>query len=241
MSDKFKCLIIDDEPLAIMLIEKHISQIPQLEIVASCQNPLAAFEVLKKEPIDLLFLDIQMPVLTGLEFAKSLQHPPSIIFTTAYREYAVESYELNVVDYLLKPITFTRFFKAINKFLNSRQTEPTPIIQVSAPASSSSEPAFIYVNANKKHIKVLFQDILYVESIKDYVRIHTKDQRITTKDKISEFGQKLPNHFLRIHRSFIVNQRQITAFTAHDVEIGEAEIPIGVSYKKGVFEVLKKG
>lgn len=240
MSDKFKCLIIDDEPLAIMLIEKHISQIPQLEIVASCQNPLAAFEILKKEPIDLLFLDIQMPVLTGLEFAKSLQHPPSIIFTTAYREYAVESYELNVVDYLLKPITFTRFFKAINKFLNSRQAEPTPIVQVSVPTSSVA-PEFIYVNANKKHVKVLFQDILYVESIKDYVRIHTKDQRITTKDKISEFDQKLPDYFLRIHRSFIVNQRQITAFTAHDVEIGETEIPIGVSYKKGVFEVLKKG
>jgi len=240
MSDKIKCLIVDDEPLAIMLIEKHISQIPQLELVASCQNPLAAFEILKKESIDLLFLDIQMPVLTGLEFAKSLQNPPSIIFTTAYREYAVESYELNVVDYLLKPITFTRFFKAINKFLNSRQTEPTPIVQVSAP-TSSTVPKFIYVNANKKHVKVLFQDILYVESIKDYVRIHTKDQRITTKDKISEFDQKLPDYFLRIHRSFIVNQRKITAYTAHDVEIGETEIPIGVSYKKGVFEVLKKG
>lgn len=239
MSEKIKCLIVDDEPLAIMLIEKHLAQIPQLELVASCQNPLAAFEILKKESIDLLFLDIQMPVLTGLEFAKSLQHPPSIIFTTAYREYAVESYELNVVDYLLKPITFTRFFKAINKFLNSRQTEPTPVIQVTS-TSSSAEPEFIYVNANKKHIKILFQDILYVESIKDYVRIHTNHQRITTKDKISEFGQKLPDYFLRIHRSFIVNRRKVTAFTAHDVEIGEVEIPIGVSYKKGVFEVLKK-
>ena len=239
MSDTIKCLIIDDEPLAIMLIEKHISQLPQLEIVASCQNALEAFEILKKEPIDLLFLDIQMPVLTGLEFAKSLQHPPSIIFTTAYREYALESYELNVVDYLLKPITFTRFFKAINKFLNSRQQETTPVVQ--APTAISAEPAYIYVNANKKHIKVLFQDILYVESIKDYVRIHTTDQRITTKDKISEFEQKIPDYFLRIHRSFIVNKRKLTAFTAHDVEIGETEIPIGVSYKKGVFEVLKQG
>ena len=239
MSDTIKCLIVDDEPLAIMLIEKHISQLPQLEIVASCQNALEAFEILKKEPIDLLFLDIQMPVLTGLEFAKSLQNPPSIIFTTAYREYALESYELNVVDYLLKPITFTRFFKAINKYLNSRQSETTPVTQVTA--ATPAEPEYIYVNANKKHIKVLFPDILYIESLKDYVRIHTSDQRITTKDKISEFEQKLPDYFLRIHRSFIVNKRKLTAFTAHDVEIGETEIPIGVSYKKGVFEVLKQG
>lgn len=239
MSDTIKCLIIDDEPLAIMLIEKHVSQIPQLEIVASCQNALEAFEILKKEPIDLLFLDIQMPVLTGLEFAKSLQHPPSIIFTTAYREYALESYELNVVDYLLKPITFTRFFKAINKFLNNRKQETAPIVQIAT--STPTAPEFIYVNANKKHIKILFQDILYVESIKDYIRIHTTDQRITTKDKISEFEQKVPDYFLRIHRSFIVNKRQVTAFTAHDVEIGTTEIPIGVSYKKSVFEVLKKG
>ena len=238
MSDNIKCLIIDDEPLAIMLIEKHVSQIPQLEIVASCQNALEAFEILKKEPIDLLFLDIQMPVLTGLEFAKSLQHPPSIIFTTAYREYALESYELNVVDYLLKPITFTRFFKAINKYLNSRQPEVVPVVQIAAPTSTL--PDFIYVNANKKHIKILFQDILYVESIKDYIRIHMTNQRITTKDKISEFEQKVPDYFLRIHRSFIVNKRKVTAFTSHDVEIGKAEIPIGVSYKKSVFEILKQ-
>lgn len=238
MSDSIKCLIVDDEPLAIMLIEKHISQIPQLEIIATCQNALEAFEILKKESIDLLFLDIQMPVLTGIEFAKSLQHPPSIIFTTAYREYAVESYELEVVDYLLKPITFTRFFKAINKFINSRQEAKS--VPSNPSLTTDSSPDFIYVNANKKHIKIQFQDILYVESLKDYVRIHTVDQRITTKDKISEFEQKLPNYFLRIHRSFIINQRQITAFTAHDVEIGKTEIPIGVSYKKSVFEVLKR-
>jgi len=231
-----KCLIIDDEPLAIMLIEKHIEQIPQLEIVAKCQNALEAFEILKKEKIDLLFLDIQMPVLTGLEFAKSLPNRPSIIFTTAYREYAVESYELDVVDYLLKPIPFSRFFKAINKYLNTQQ-------QMGSTDRSSSEvkettPDFIYVNSNKKYIKVLFEEILYIESIKDYVRIHTKDQRIMTKDKISEFELKVTKDFLRVHRSFIVNRKQITAFTAHDIEIGKTEIPIGGSYKKRIFEVL---
>lgn len=240
MTETVKCLIVDDEPLAIMLIETHIAKIPQLEIVASCQNPLEAFEILKQGNIDLLFLDIQMPVLTGIEFAKSLKHPPSIIFTTAYRQYAVESYELNVVDYLLKPIPFTRFFKAINKFLDSRETkEVAPVVIQTPVTSKDNAPNFIYVNSNKKHIKILFQDILFVESIKDYVRIHTPDQRITTKDKISEFEQKLPDRFLRIHRSFIVNTQKVTAFTAHDVEIGEKEIPIGVSYKKQVFEILK--
>ena len=231
-----KCLIVDDEPLALLLIEKHISQIPQLEIVAKCQNALEAFEILKQEKIDLLFLDIQMPVLTGLEFAKSLPNRPSIIFTTAYREYAVESYELDVVDYLLKPISFSRFFKAFNKYLNmQKQGGNTQAIPVTTKETS---PNFIYVNSNKKHIKVLFDEILYIESIKDYVRIHTNDQRIITKDKISEFEKKVSENFLRVHRSFIVNRKQITAFTAHDIEIGETEIPIGGSYKKRVFEVL---
>jgi len=236
MPDTLSCLIVDDEPLAIKLIETHIAKIPQLEVIGTCQNPMEAFELLKKEKIDLLFLDIQMPLMTGIDFVKSLQQVPSIIFTTAYREYAVESYELEVVDYLLKPISFTRFFKSINKFLNSRQ----PTLSSKKEETSQVEtPDFIFVNANKKHIKILFDDILYVESIKDYVRIHTKDQRIVTKDKISGFEKKLAPHFLRVHRSFIVNTQQISAFTAHDIEIGQIEIPIGGSYKQKVFEMLK--
>lgn len=239
MSEKVQCLIVDDEPLAIQLIQSHIERLPQLEIVAACQNALDAFEVLKKEKIDLIFLDIQMPVLTGIEFVKSLQHPPSVIFTTAYREYAVESYELEVVDYLLKPITFTRFFKAINKYLNQKQaaqsTHPAP---QTAPSVEASEDSFLYVNANKKRIKVWFQEVEYVESLKDYIRIHQASGSITTKEKISEFEQKLPAFFLRIHRSFIVNTKKITAYTAHDVEIKDKEIPIGGSYKKEVFEKL---
>ena len=236
MPDTVTCLIVDDEPLAIKLMETHIAKIPQLKVIATCQNPLEAFEILKKEKIDLLFLDIQMPLMTGIDFVKSLQQMPSIIFTTAYREYAVESYELEVVDYLLKPISFTRFFKSINKFLNSQQ--PTSSSE-QGEESLAEASEFMFVNANKKHIKILFDDILYVESIKDYVRIHTKDQRIVTKDKISDFDQKLPLHFLRVHRSFIVNIQQISAFTAHDIEIGTVEIPIGGSYKQKVFERLK--
>jgi len=236
MPDRITCVIVDDEPLAIKLIETHIAQIPQLEVIDTCQNPMEAFEILKKEPIDLLFLDVQMPLMTGIDFVKSLQHPPSIIFTTAYREYAVESYELQIVDYLLKPISFTRFFKAINKYLDNRGKSKTPS---KGEEATSDSPDFIFVNANKRHIKVLFDEILYIESIKDYIRIHTKDQRIVTKDKISEFAQKLSSNFLRVHRSFIVNTQQISAFTAHDIEIGEVEIPIGGSYKQRVFEVLK--
>lgn len=239
MSEKVRCLIVDDEPLALQLIQAHIERLPQLEIVAACQNALEAFDLLKKEQIDLVFLDIQMPVLTGIEFVKSLQHPPSIIFTTAYREYAVESYELEVVDYLLKPITFTRFFKAINKYLNQKKASqsPHPIPQT-APSPEAPEDSFLYVNANKKRIKVSFKDVEYIESLKDYIRIHQPNGSITTKEKISEFEQKLPAYFLRIHRSFIVNTKKITAYTAHDVEIKEKEIPIGGSYKKEVFESL---
>jgi len=236
MSEVIKCLIVDDEPLAIKLIERHIEQMPGLELVASFQNPLKAFEHLKKVSIDLIFLDIQMPVLTGLDFVKSLQHPPGIIFTTAFRNYAVESYELNVVDYLVKPITFTRFLKAVNKFLDQNAKE---VKEIRSPEVASNSARHLYVNANKKHIKVEFDNILYVESIKDYIRIHTAQKNIITKDKISNFEQKLPDNFLRIHRSFIVNTNKLTAFTAHDVEIGEQEIPIGGSYRKIVQLKLK--
>jgi len=236
MNNSLKCLIVDDEPLAIKLMQRHVEQMPGLELVSSFQNPLEAYAFLKNETIDLVFLDIQMPVLTGLDFVKSLQNPPAIIFTTAYRNYAVESYELDVVDYLVKPISFNRFFKAVNKFMSQRNTEKavTPPIMV-----DSSSPTHIYVNANKKHIKINFAEILYVESIKDYVRIHTSNNSIMTKDKISEFEKKLSTDFLRIHRSFIVNTQKITAFTAQDVEIGEREIPIGGSYKEVVYKRLK--
>lgn len=241
MNTTIKCLVVDDEPLAAGLIEKHIQQIPQLDLVASCWNALEAFEILKKEQIDLIFLDIQMPILNGIEFVKSLPNPPSVIFTTAYRDYAVESYELEVVDYLLKPITFIRFFKSINKYLSRLEQDTLSAPKSVAINTSSSESEnFIYVNTNRKYVKVLFKEVLYIESLKDYVRIHTKDQRITTKDKISEFVEKLPNYFLRVHRSFIVNTQQIKAYTVNDIEIGDQEIPIGVSYKKEVMAFLRK-
>lgn len=236
MDKNYKCLIIDDEPLAIRLIKAHVAQVPGLEVAGSCQNAMDAMAFLKKEQVDLLFLDIQMPVLSGIELIKSLQQPPAVILTTAYREYAVESYELDVVDYLLKPITFPRFLKAVDKFMNQQQAISTPI---NVSASEEQESSF-YVNANKKYIKIEFEEVLYIESMKDYIRIHLPERTITTKEKIGEFEAKLPAHFLRIHRSFIVNLKKISAFTAQDVEIGKKEIPIGSSYRKEVQQRLHR-
>ena len=236
MSQKIRCLVVDDEPLAIGLLEKHIQQFSQLELVSSCWNAIQAFEILKKEAIDLVFLDIQMPGLDGIEFVKSLNHRPDIIFTTAYRDYAVESYELDVVDYLLKPITFNRFFKSISKYLEKSDN------QIISPQTQNkhteSEEQFIYVNTNRKFVKVPFQEIDYVESLKDYVSIQMGTQKVVTKDKISEFENKLPSYFLRVHRSYIINTKKITAFTQHDIEIQAKEIPIGISYKKIVMDFL---
>ena len=230
------CIIIDDEPLAINVIKNHLAAFPDIELVATYQNSLEAFEATQKKAIDLIFLDIEMPLLNGLDFIKNSQTKAKIILTTAYRDYAPESYELEVVDYLLKPISFSRLFKAVNKFKNL----------VNIP-ESNTEPIeetvlndHIYVNSNKKFIKITFDDILYVESIKDYVRIHKEGETIITKDTISNFELKLPGSFLRTHRSYIVNTSKVTAFTKTDVELNQREIPIGASYKQKVMELLNK-
>lgn len=229
---KTRCLIVDDEPLAVQLVKSHLEQVARLELVATCKNALEAFEVLKSEQIDLIFLDIQMPMLTGIEFLKSLPDPPKVIFTTAYREYALEGYELDVVDYLMKPIPFNRFFKAINKYFAQLAVPESP------PSKASDSSDYIYVKSNKKTYRLRFSEILYLESLKDYVRIHTPDQRVVTKEKISEFANQLPDDFLRIHRSYIVNTSAITAFSNNEVEIRDIEIPIGISYKQQVLDRL---
>lgn len=230
-----KCLIIDDEPLAIQVLERHLAQLSDLELVDTFQNPIEAFELLQTTSIDLIFLDIQMPLLTGIDFIKSLENPPKVVFTTAHRNYAMEGYELDVVDYLLKPITFNRFFKSVNKF-KSRTNIPFENEDVEVVDVVNDH---LFVNVNKKFVKIIFDQIFYIESIKDYVRIYTSDQTIVTKDKISEFEKKLSYNFLRIHRSFIVNTSKVTAFTTKDVEISDQEIPIGESYKAEVMRLLK--
>ena len=236
MNVSIKCIVVDDEPLAINVIKEYITQVPQLELVTTCTDAIQAYQALNEYSIDLLFLDIEMPQLNGIDFIKSLANPPAVILTTAYRDYALESYEITVVDYLLKPISFSRFFKAVTKYLSTSNKVTNP----QATPTSNSQSGSIYVYANKKNIKVYFDEILYLESIKDYVRIYTTGKNIITKDTISKYEMLLPNPFMRIHRSFIVNSAKITAFTSHDIEIDEKELPIGTSYKKRIIELLKK-
>lgn len=228
---KYKCLIVDDEELARELIATHVQQLPDFEIVALCASAIEASSILKKERVDLLFLDIEMPVLKGTEFLKNLVNKPKVIFTTAHREYAIESYELNVVDYLLKPIVFNRFFKAIEKFLETQIVVET--------FHQKEKTSHIFVQSNKKNIKVLLDDILYIESIKDYIKIHTTNERLVIKHGISAFEDKLDDRFVRVHRSYIVNSNKVTAFTKQDIEIGNIEVPIGDMYKKIALERLK--
>mgnify|MGYP000005815571 FL=1 len=229
---KYKCLIIDDEDLARELIETHVSQLDNLEIVASCSSAIQAHKILQNETVDLLFLDIEMPVLKGTDFFKNLTRKPKVIFTTAYRDYAIEGFELSAVDYLLKPIVFERFFKAIEKFIESVKPSAQNI-------EKPSEDNFIYVQSNKKNIKVLFDEVNYIESIKDYIRIHLKDaSTIIIKHGITAFETKLDNRFLRVHRSYLVNKDHVTAYTKHDIEIGKIEIPIGDFYKKNALKNL---
>ena len=222
----YKCLVIDDEDLARELIERHLSQLPQFEVVSSCASALEARKVLQENQIDLIFLDIEMPVLKGTDFFKNLINKPKVVFTTAYRDYAIDGFELNAVDYLLKPITFQRFFKATEKFLTLQQA--------AQPLSLSSNPPqeqFLFIRKDRKQVKLYFSEVLYIESLKDYIKIHLKDETHTIKHSLTAFVELLDKRFLRVHRSFVVNLDKITAYTKHDIEIGEIEIPIGDSYR----------
>lgn len=230
-----KCIIIDDEPLAINVIETHLKSLPDIELVDTFENSIEAHEAIKKLKVDLIFLDIEMPLLTGLDFIKTTKTTAKIILTTAYRDYAPESYDLEVVDYLLKPISFLRLFKSVNKY---KSLTNQPILKIEKPKEGVKND-HIYVNSNKKFIKLNFEDISHIESIKDYIRIHTHAENIVTKETISNFEKKLPNTFLRIHRSYIVNTQKVTAFTKVDVELHKIEIPIGASYKNEVLKLLK--
>ncbi len=231
-----KCIIVDDEPLAIEVIESYIDRLDDFEIVAKCSNALKAFEILQKQAVDVIFLDIQMPKLTGIEFLKSLQHPPQVIFTTAYRDYAIESYELDIVDYLLKPISFDRFLKAIGKLYKENKIIPI------APAtiqSTDNEDAYIYLKVDKKMVKILLQDILYIESLKDYVRIRTTGKTVVTHQKISYLEERLPQEcFIRIHRSYIVSLSKVESYSSTTIEVPTQELPIGRNYKHQVLAVL---
>ena len=231
---KTKCLIIDDEPLAVEVIESYLQKLNDFEITAKCGSAVEAFEILQKKHIDLMFLDIQMPELTGLEFLRLMKALPKVIFTTAHREYAEDGFELDAVDYLLKPVSFERFLQALEKFYKLSEPDYKVIS-----TNQSVESDFIYVKENKKAVKIHFNEILYVESLKDYVVIHTDTKKVISKIPISILEEQLPaEKFLRIHRSFIVSISKIDAFTSYSVEIGKKELTIGRTYKNSVLKEL---
>lgn len=236
--EKINCIIVEDEPLAAGIIKDYVSQISFLELKAVCRDALYALEILQSARIDLMFLDIHLPTLKGLDFVRTLKNPPQVIITTAYREYAIDSYELNAVDYLLKPIHFNRFITAVNKVRDRMQggisTAPVAL-------TSTVERPYLLINVNKKKIRINYDEILYFESKKEYISIVTDKGSYLTKYQISEIEAMIDKrNFLRLHRSFIVARDKIIAFGATEVEIKGAVIPIGRSYKEMVLSVLEK-
>ncbi len=236
----YKCYILDDEPLALNVIEQHLSKFEQFEVCGKSTEPLQALGQIKALQPDLLFLDIQMPELTGLDLIESIQNKPAIIITTAYREYAVEGFELNVLDYLVKPIPFKRFIKAIDKFLEQKLHKTPADAKPVPPLPPLLRPPFLLIKAERKTIKIALDDILYVEGVKDYVKIVLVDQKIMTKTSIGNFFNELPaERFVRIHKSFVVAIDKIEAYTAHDVEIQKIELPIGRMYKEAFVGLME--
>jgi DNA-binding LytR/AlgR family response regulator len=231
----YKCIIIEDEPLAAEVLQDYIRQVPFLELACCCSDAFYAMESLQKFHIDLMFLDIHLPKMKGLDLIKVLKEPPKIIITSAYQEYALQGYEFNVIDYLLKPIEFSRFLKAVNKI---EQTKETTLL--ARPVVQPAERPFLFFNVGKKKVKVFLDEILYIESMKEYIRVNTKSKSVLTKFKLSHVDELLKeNNFLRIHRSFIVAKDKIEAFSATEVELGGKRLPIGRSYKELVLSVLE--
>jgi DNA-binding LytR/AlgR family response regulator len=231
-----KCIIIDDEPLAIKLIKSHVSKFDFIDVVGECKNAIQAVDILRNENIDLMFLDINMPKITGLELLKSLPHPPYVIITTAYREYALEGFDLDVVDYLLKPISFERFLKAINKFCERQEKRALNGIQEQ---SIPSNKKFIYIQDGKTIFKVYLKDILYIEGYGEYVKIHTDQKTYLSRETMYEYESTLQKeNFIRTHKSYIVSIQRINAFTSTTVLIKGIEIPVGRTYKDSLMSSL---
>ncbi len=230
---EIRALIIDDEPLARNVILQYASKISFLTIVESFESSVNALEFLSQESVDLIFLDINMPVLSGISFLKTLKNPPLIVFTTAYTEYALESYELNALDYLKKPFSFERFLKSIHKASDILQANNT------APQASQVNPSkidFTYIKANKKTYKVNFKDILFIEGLGDYIKLHLENQHIVTNLTMKKVQEILPkNDFLRIHKSFIISTNKIEVIEGNLVQIGTHKLPIGNSYRQDFF------
>jgi DNA-binding LytR/AlgR family response regulator len=229
-----RCLVVDDEPLAIAVIENYIKRLDHLVLAGTARSAEKALEIMNREKIDLLFLDIRMPRLDGIDLLKSLIHPPAVIFTTAHKEYALDGFDLNVTDYLLKPVSFERFLKAVNKFTAVQASGQ------SIPANTIAAEQYLYLRGDKKRTqKVLLTDILYIESLRNYIKVKTLKQEIISYQNISTLEELLPaNDFIRIHRSYIVAIPRIDSLSATDVDVNGITIPIGRMFKNELMKVL---
>jgi len=228
---KLTCYIIDDEPLAIEVLESYIEASDLLELMGTFVNPLKAFQAIHEAPVDVIFLDINMPKISGLDLIKALKNPPHVILTTAYREFALHGFELDVVDYLLKPIPFERFLKAVDKV--KRLNQGPAMTEIKA-------DEFLIFQKDKVHYKLHLKDIIYIESQRDYSKIISKNGETKVLQKISDLESKLKDKgFLRIHRSFIVNLELVDKWCSYELGINGMNVPIGRSYYKGVVEMLK--
>lgn len=230
-TNKIVCLAVDDEPPALDILKNYINAVSSLELAASCINAIDALNVLRSTRIDLMFLDIQMPQLLGTDLMRTLNNPPKVIFTTAFREFAVEGFELNAVDYLLKPISFERFLKAVNKVMDIRLPQQ---------AEQEMHDAYLYFRSDRKMHKVAMEDIIFIESLKDYIKVVTKSKTIITKQSISSIEERLPKSlFIRIHRSFIVSLNKVQSYTPELIAIGNEELPVSRMYRHEVEKVLR--
>lgn len=237
---KIRCLVVDDEKLARDYIKNYISKVPELELIGDFNSPLKANELIKKGEVDLLFLDIQMPDITGIDYIKGLAHKPEVIFTTAYQEYALEGFNLSAIDYLLKPFSFERFFQAVNKVID--KFENKSIINKApeaVPAATTFTDNFLTIRADRKYYKINFKDIKYIEGQKAYVTFHTTSKRITALISLKELEEALPkDQFIRIHKSYIVSINEIASLEGNTLEVDEQQLPVGKSYKDAVLEIF---
>lgn len=235
---KIKTIIVDDEPKAIEIIAGYLQRFSEIDVVATCSDGIQAFQLLQQKPIDLMFLDIKMPGLSGTDLLRSLKNPPKVIFTTAYAEYAVEGFDLDAVDYLVKPISFDRFLRAIDKVFKLHNGSSNITLKVEDPIAGKD--VFLYLKIDRRMLKINTDDILWVESLKDYVKVVTVDKTFVSKQKISVLEEVLPDdRFIRIHRSYIVSISRISSYYSFSMEVDGKELPIGRNYKLDVQRKLK--
>lgn len=234
---KYKALIVDDEPLAINVVVRYLEGFQDFEVVDTCQNALDAFNVLDKKPVDVIFLDINMPTMSGLDLIRNLKNPPLVVITTAFREYAIDSFDLEVIDYLVKPFSLDRFMNTIGRVKKRLTPAASPV--VSETPRGTNSPEHVFFKVDKRMVKVMLDDIIYIESLKDYVRIKTTTESLINHNNLVSITEYLPEQkFIRIHRSYIIALNKVKAIEGNCVEIGGKLLPIGRNYQKTVKKLI---